>query len=414
MVVEGAGEGAGTGAASAPVENTGPLKGLKVVEMGQLIAGPFCGQLLGDMGADVVKIEPPGKGDPMRDWGRGDYPLWWEVVARNKRSVSANLRVPEGQDLARRLIAEADVLIENFRPGTLEGWGLGPDRLHQDNPGLIVVRVSGYGQTGPYAQRAGFGGIGEAMGGWRYIVGDADRAPARMGVSIGDALAATYGCMGALAALRHRERTGQGQVVDSSLYESVLQVMESLIPDYQHMGYIRERSGSALPGIAPSNVYPCRDGEYLIGANQDTVFGRLCTAMGQPELASDPRYANHIQRGRRQAELDALIADWTRTLSVEELEALMIEAQVPAGRIYRAPDMLADPQFAARESIIELAHPRWGTVKMQNVFPKLSATPGRVRTPAPVEVGQHNVEVYGDRLGLDAAALAGLKARGVI
>ena len=192
------------------MENTGPLKGLKVVEMGQLIAGPFCGQLLGDMGADVVKIEPPGKGDPMRDWGRGDYPLWWEVVARNKRSVSANLRVPEGQDLARRLIAEADVLIENFRPGTLEGWGLGPDRLHQDNPGLIVVRVSGYGQTGPYAQRAGFGGIGEAMGGWRYIVGDADRAPARMGVSIGDALAATYGCMGALAALRHRERHGPG------------------------------------------------------------------------------------------------------------------------------------------------------------------------------------------------------------
>ncbi len=398
----------------APVENTGPLKGLKVVEMGQLIAGPFCGQLLGDMGADVVKIEPPGKGDPMRDWGRGDYPLWWEVVGRNKRSVTANLRMPEGQDLARRLILGADVLIENFRPGTLEGWGLGPERLHQDNPGLIIVRVSGYGQTGPYAQRAGFGGIGEAMGGWRYIVGDADRAPSRMGVSIGDALAATYGCMGALAALHHRELTGQGQVVDSSLYESVLQVMESLIPDYQHMGYIRERSGSALPGIAPSNVYPCRDGEYLIGANQDTVFGRLCTAMGRPELATDPRYANHIQRGKHQVELDALIADWTRTLSVDELEALMIQAQVPAGRIYRAPDMLADPQFAARESIIEVPHPRWGTVKMQNVFPKLSVTPGRVRTPAPVEVGQHNGEVYGDRLGLDDAALAELKARGVV
>ncbi len=397
-----------------PRENTGPLKGLKVVEMGQLIAGPFCGQLLGDMGADVVKIEPPGKGDPMRDWGRGEYPLWWEVVARNKRSVSANLRVPEGQALARRLIAEADILIENFRPGTLEGWGLSPESLHADTPGLIIVRVSGYGQTGPYAARAGFGGIGEAMGGWRYIVGDADRAPSRMGVSIGDALAATYGCLGALAALRHRDATGEGQVVDSSLYESVLQVMESLIPDYQHMGYIRERSGSALPGIAPSNVYPCRDGEYLIGANQDTVFGRLCTAMGRPELSSDPRYATHIQRGRNQAELDALVAEWTRTLSVDELEAAMIEAQVPSGKIYRAPDMLEDPQFAARESIIELPHPRWGTVKMQNVFPRLSATPGRVRTPAPTEVGQHNGEVYGDQLGLDAGALADLRARDVV
>ena len=401
-------------AVGAPVENTGPLKGLKVVEMGQLIAGPFCGQLLGDMGADVVKIEPPGKGDPMRDWGRGEYPLWWEVVGRNKRSITADLRVAEGQDLARRLIRGADVLIENFRPGTLEAWGLGPEALHADTPGLIIVRVSGYGQTGPYARRAGFGGIGEAMGGWRYIVGDADRAPSRMGISIGDALAATYGCMGALAALRHREQTGQGQVVDSSLYESVLQVMESLIPDYQHMGYIRERSGSALPGIAPSNVYPCKDGEYLIGANQDTVFGRLCLAMGRAELANDPRYVNHIQRGKHQGELDALVAEWTRTLSVDELEALMIQAEVPAGKIYRAPDMLEDPQFAARDSIVEIPHPRWGTVKMQNVFPKLSATPGRVRTPAPSEVGQHNAEVYGERLGLDAASLADLKGRGVI
>ena len=400
--------------AAETVENTGPLKGLKVVEMGQLIAGPFCGQLLGDMGADVVKIEPPGTGDPMRDWGRGDYPLWWEVVGRNKRSITANLRVAEGQALARRLIAEADVLIENFRPGTLEGWGLGPEMLHAENPGLIIVRVSGYGQTGPYADRAGFGGIGEAMGGWRYIVGDPDRAPSRMGISIGDALAATYGCLGALAALRHRDQTGQGQVVDSSLYESVLQVMESLIPDYQHMGYIRERSGSSLPGIAPSNVYPCKDGEYLVGANQDTVFGRLCTAMGRPELAQDPRYVNHIQRGKNQVELDALIADWTRTLSVDELEAKMIAAKIPAGKIYRAPDMLADPQFAARESIIEVPHPRWGTVKMQNVFPRLSVTPGRVRTAAPGEIGQHNAEVYGERLGLDAAALAELSARGVI
>ena len=395
-------------------ENTGPLKGLKVIEMGQLIAGPFCGQLLGDMGADVVKIEPPGKGDPMRAWGRGDYPLWWEVVARNKRSVTADLRVPEGQDLARRLIAQADILIENFRPGTLEGWGLSPERLHAETPGLIIVRVSGYGQDGPYADRAGFGGIGEAMGGWRYIVGDADRAPSRMGVSIGDALAATYGCLGALAALRHRDATGEGQVVDSSLYESVLQVMESLVPDYSVMGYVRERSGSVLPGIAPSNVYRCKDGEYLIGANQDTVFGRLCQAMDHPELAADPRYVDHVQRGRNQAELDQLVEAWTSTLTIDELEAKMIAAGVPAGKIYRAQEMLDDPHFKARESIIELDHPRWGALKMQNVFPKLSLTPGVVRSLAPQAVGEHSAEVYAERLGLDEAAFKSLQARGVV
>ena len=398
----------------AVVANTGPLKGLRVVEMGQLIAGPFCGQLLGDMGAEIIKIEPPKIGDPMRAWGRGDYPLWWEVVARNKKSVSADLRVPEGQDLARRLIATADILIENFRPGTLERWGLSPQDLMKDHPGLIIVRVSGYGQTGPYSDRAGFGGIGEAMGGWRHIVGDPDRAPSRMGISIGDSLAATYGCLGALAALRHRDQTGQGQVVDSSLYESVLQVMESMIPDYTTTGYIRERSGSFLPGIAPSNVYKCKDGDYLIGANQDTVFGRLCAAMERPELAKDPRYIDHINRGKNQLELDALIEDWTKTLTVDELEALMIKAGVPAGKIYRAPEMLADPHFAAREAIIDVAHPRWGTLKMQNVFPKLSATPGNVRSIAPQTVGQDNAEVYGSILGLTATELADLESRGLI
>jgi formyl-CoA transferase len=390
------------------------LKGLRVIEMGQLIAGPFCGQLLGDMGAEVIKIEPPKVGDPMRAWGRGDYPLWWEVVARNKKSVSADLRVAEGQDLARRLIATADILIENFRPGTLEKWNLSPAELMKDHPGLIIVRVSGYGQTGPYSDRAGFGGIGEAMGGWRHIVGDPDRAPSRMGISIGDSLAATYGCLGALAALRHRDQTGQGQVVDSSLYESVLQVMESMIPDYTTTGYIRERSGSFLPGIAPSNVYRCKDGDYLIGANQDTVFGRLCKAMGRPELAKDPRYVDHIHRGKNQLELDALIEDWTKTLTVEELEALMIEAGVPAGKIYRAPEMLADPHFAARDAIIDMEHPRWGTLKMQNVFPKLSATPGVVRSIAPQTVGQDNADVYGSVLGLTETELADLQSRGLI
>ncbi len=394
--------------------NTGPLAGLRVVEMGQLIAGPFCGQLLGDMGADIIKIEPPGSGDPMRNWGRGDYPLWWEVVSRNKQSVSANLRVPEGQALAKRLIAKADILIENFRPGTLEKWGLSPAALHAENPGLIIVRVSGYGQTGPYADRAGFGGIGEAMGGWRAIVGDPDRAPSRMGVSIGDSLAATYGCLGALAALRHRDATGQGQVVDSALYEGVLQVMESLVPEYCASGYVRERSGSVLPGIAPSNVYPCMDGEYLIGANQDTVFGRLCVAMGRPDLATDPRYVDHIARGRNQTELDAIIAAWTVTLTIDELEALMVAGGVPAGKIYRPQDMLDDPHFTAREALIDVPHPRWGTVKMQNVFPKLSATPGSVRSPAPASVGQDNAAVYGEVLGIGADELARMTAAGVI
>ena len=396
------------------VENNGPLAGIKVVEMGQLIAGPFCGQLLGDMGADVIKLEPPGQGDPMRVWGRGNYPLWWEVVARNKRAVSCNLREREGQALARRLIGKADILIENFRPGTLEKWGLSPETLMADNPGLIIVRVSGYGQSGPYSARAGFGGIGEAMGGWRAIVGDPDRPPSRMGVSIGDSLAATYGAMGALAALNHRHATGKGQIVDSALYEAVLQVMESLVPEYVASGYVRERSGSVLPGIAPSNVYPCKDGEYLIGANQDTVFGRLCDAMGRPELAKDPRYVNHVARGKHQEELDALIGDWTKTLTIAELEDKMVAAGVPAGRLYRPQDMLDDPHFQAREAIIGVPHPRWGEVKMQNVFPKLSATPGSVRRRAPETIGQDNADVYGEMLGLDEAALAELQARGII
>lgn len=395
-------------------ENTGPLKGLRVIEMGQLIAGPFCGQLLGDMGADVIKLEPPGEGDAMRKWGRGDHHLWWQVVARNKKSVSCNLRVPEGQELARRLISKADIVIENFRPGTLEKWGLGVDKLHKENPGLIIVRVSGYGQTGPYSDRAGFGGIGEAMGGWRYVVGDPDRPPSRMGISIGDSLAATYGCLGALAALHHRHLTGEGQVVDSALYEAVLQVMESLIPEYTVAGVIRERSGSILPGVAPSNVYRCSDGEYLIGANQDTVFRRLCQAMGKPELAEDPRFATHVARGKNQVELDNIIEQWTLQHTVQEVEDAMVKHGIPAGKIYRAPEMLEDPHFAAREAIIDVPHPRWKNLKMQNVFPKLSKTPGAVRSIAPETVGQHNGEVYGGLLGLSDAELAELQERGII
>jgi crotonobetainyl-CoA:carnitine CoA-transferase CaiB-like acyl-CoA transferase len=396
------------------VENTGALQGIKVVELGQLIAGPFCGQLLGDMGADIIKVEPPGEGDPMRIWGQGDEKVQWEIIARNKRSVSANLRIAEGQDLVRRLIAKADILVENFKPGTMEKWGLGPDRLHAENPGLIIARMSGYGQTGPYSNRAGFGGIGEAMGGWRYIVGEPDRPPSRMGVSIGDTLTATYGCMGVLAALHVREKTGKGQVVDTALYESVLQVMEGLVPEYDQSGFIRERSGSFLPGIAPSNVYSCKDGEYMIGANKDSLWQRLAEAMGCPELGPDPRYATHLARGENQIELDERINQWTRTLTVDEVDALMIAYSIPAGRVYRAPEMLDDPHFKAREAIIEVETERFGPLKMQSAFPKLSGTPSSVRRAAPSKVGQHNAEVYGDLLGLRADDLAALEAAGAI
>lgn len=396
------------------VPNEGALAGIRVIEMGQLIAGPFCGQLLGDMGAEVIKVEPPQQGDPMRHWGHGDDKLWWEVVARNKKSISLNLRIAEGQEVVRKLVAHADILVENFKPGTLEKWGLGPDVLHAINPRLIIVRVSGYGQSGPYSSRAGFGGIGEAMGGWRYIVGDPDRAPSRMGVSIGDSLAATYGCMGALAALHARERTGKGQIVDSALYEAVLQVMESLVPEYMISGHVRKRSGSILEGVSPSNVYPCSDGEYLIGANQDAVFSRLCGAMGRPELAKDPRYATHKARAKHLRELDEIIAAWTRTLTIDALEALMIEHSVPAGKIYRAAEMLEDPHFAAREALVEVASPRWGKFKMQNAFPRLSDTPSSIRTLAPAEIGQHNAEIFGELLEMDDAEIARLKAQGAI
>lgn len=396
------------------VANTGALKGLRVVEMGQLLAGPFCGQLLGDMGANVIKIEPPGTGDPMREWGQGEEKVQWEVIARNKRSVTCNLRVPEGQEIARQLIASADVLIENFKPGTLEKWNLSPDKLHAINPGLIIARMSGYGQTGPYSTRAGFGGIGEAMGGWRYIVGEPDRPPARMGISIGDTLCATYGTMGVLAALHHREKTGEGQVIDTALYESVLQVMEGLVPEYDYNGFIRERSGSILPGIAPSNVYSCKDGPFMIGANKDAIFARLAEAMGRPELAEDPRYKTHLARGENQTELDELINAWTGTLTIDEVDALMIEHSIPAGRVYTAKDMLEDPHFKAREAIVEIETEGHGKLKMQNAFPRFSKSQSGIRRPAPVTPGQHNAEVFGEILGWDQEDLAEKKKSGLI
>lgn len=395
----------------------GPLAGLRVVEMGTLIAGPFCGQILGDFGAEVIKLEDPKSGDPMRQWGRSlpkGLSPWWPVIGRNKKSVTVDLRKPEGQALARTLIGKADVVIENFRPGSLEKWGLAYETLAAENPRLVMARVSGFGQTGPYSQRAGYGLIGEAMGGLRHITGEPDRPPARAGISIGDSLAAMHAVMGIMMALHARERTGRGQVVDAALYESVLAVMENLITEYDLTGYVRERSGSILPGIAPSNVYPCAGGEMiLIGGNGDTVFARLAEAMGRPELAADARYATHAARGAHQAELDALIAGWTAQYALPDLLDLLEAKGVPCGRIYRAPDMLQDPQFAAREAIVETEHPVFGRIKMQNAFPKLSATPGRVRWPGPA-LGEHTDEVLREVAGISAAEIAALRAKGVI
>ncbi|MFG1769974.1 CaiB/BaiF CoA transferase family protein [Nocardia salmonicida] len=396
---------------------TGPLADLRVVEMGQLIAGPFAGQLLGDLGAEVIKLESPGTGDPMRQWGReqsAGKSLWWPVVARNKKSVTCDLRDPAGQQLARQLIERADIVIENFRPGTMERWGLGFDRLREHNPGLIMVRVTGYGQSGPYSPRAGYGSIGEAMGGIRYVTGDPDHAPARAGISLGDSLAAVFATIGTLAAVHHRANTGRGQMVDSAIYEAVLALMESLLPEFAVTGYQRERTGAVLPNVAPSNIYPTLGGEMiLVAANQDTVFARLVKVMGRSELATDERYSTHNARGARMTELDDLIAAWTATFETEELLAQLHAAGVPAGRIFTARDMFTDPHFAAREAIVRLAHPEFGELPMQNVFPKLSETPGSVRHPGP-ELGEHNQDVYGGLLGLDEKAIGRLAADGVI
>lgn len=395
----------------------GPLTGLRVIEMGQLLAGPFCGQLMADFGAEVIKIEQPGLGDPMRQWGREKAhgkSLWWPVVARNKKSIEVNARGQEGADIIRALIAKADILVENFRPGTMERWGLGYDELSQINPRLIMVRVSGYGQTGPYAKRAGYGAIGEAMGGLRYVVGDPSTPPSRMGISIGDTLAATFACLGAMMALHVVNRTGNGQVVDSAIYESVLNVMESLVTEYDQAGFVRERTGAILPNVAPSNVYPTQDGRFvLIAANQDTVFIRLAACMKQPELAKDDRYATHSARGAHQQELDDMIAAWTRTMDADTLCAALEESGVPFGDIYRAPEMLKDAHFKAREAIVKIMHPTFGAMHMQNVAPKLSATPGRIVHPGP-ELGEHNSEIFAGLLGMSESRLTALEAAGVI
>ena len=395
----------------------GPLENVTVIELGQLLAGPYCGQLFADFGADVIKLEQPEVGDPLRAWGRekvDGQALWWPIAARNKKSVTCNLRDERGQQIVRDLVAKADILLENFRPGTLERWGLGWEELSAINPKLVMVRVSGFGQTGPYASRPGYASVGEAMGGLRYVVGDPSAPPSRTGISIGDSLAAIYATLGGMMALYRARETGKGQVVDAAIYESVLAVMESLIPEYTVGGFVRERTGPMLPNVAPSNLYPTADGDWvIIAANQDTLFGRLCRAMGRPELATDERYLTHTARGEHQAELDELIGEWTATLTADRLLDLMHEYEVAAGRVYKAPDMLQDPHFAEREAIVEVPHPTLGSFPMQNVFPKLSETPGEVKWVGP-ELGQHNDDVLGGMLGLGADELEALRADGVV
>lgn len=395
---------------------SGPLAGVRVIEMGQLLAGPFCGQLLGDLGAEVIKIEPPGQGDPMREWGQvrpDGVSVWFAVVGRNKTYATLDLRKDEGRDLLKRLAAKADILVENFRPGTLEKWGLGWDVLHTLNPRLILTRVSGYGQTGPYAEKAGYASVGEAFAGFRYPIGEPDRLPARTGTSIGDSLAATFAALGSVSALHARAQTGRGQIVDSAIYEACLAMMESLIPDYQHGHFIRERTGSFLPRIAPSNIYPTSDGMVIIGANQDSVFSRLAEAMGEKTLATDPRYATHIARGENQAELDARVSAWTKKHTSAQVRKMCDDAGVPCGPVNRAPDLLAEPHIAAREAIVSALHPRIGEIKMQAAFPKFSETPGAVRWPAK-DMGADNEYVWRDLAGVSAEDFSALKSKGVI
>jgi formyl-CoA transferase len=395
----------------------GPLADVLVLEMGHLLAGPFCGHLLADFGAEVIKVEPPERGDPMREWGHvraDETPLWWPILARNKKSVTIDLRQKAGQHLARELVQQTDVLIENFRPGTLERWGMSYQELSQLNPGLVLVRVTGFGQDGPYAARAAYGSIGEAMGGIRHITGDPDRPPSRTGISLGDSLAGTFAALGCLMALHERARTGVGQVVDAAIYEAVLAFMESMIPEYQLGGYVRGRHGPILPQVAPSNVYETADGGYvLIAANQDSVFARLTVCMGQPELSADERFSTHASRGEHQHELDKVIASWTKGSETHQLLENLTQHGVPSGLVYTAAEMLEDPHFRARRAIVSHLHPVLGDFPMQGVFPVLSRTPGGVRHLGP-QLGEHNRDVLGRLLGRTDEELEGLRLQGTI
>jgi formyl-CoA transferase len=393
----------------------GALKGVRVVEMGQLIAGPFAGKTLGEFGADVIKIEAPGAGDPLRNWRmlKDGTSVWWQVQSRNKRSVALDLRSSEGQDIARKLILDADVLIENFRPGTLEGWGMGWDALSKLNPGLVMLRISGYGQTGPYRDLPGFGAIGEAMGGLRHLTGEPGRVPVRCGISIGDTLAALHGTIGVLTALYHRKvNGGKGQVIDVALHEAVFNVMESLIPEYSAFGAVREAAGSALPGIAPSNAYRCSDGYVLVAGNGDSIFKRLMAAIGRADLGEAPDLAGNAGRVARVAELDAAIEAWTAPRSVAEVLAVLGEARVPAGKVYTARDIAEDPHYRARDMIITQATRDGDEIEVPGVVPKLMGTPGSVRSAAP-RLGEDTDAVLRE-IGLSEEQIAALRERKVV
>ncbi|KVD87664.1 CoA-transferase [Burkholderia ubonensis] len=395
---------------------TRPLDGIRVLELGQLIAGPFAGRMLAEFGADVIKVEPPGTGDPLHKWRmlHDGTSVWWAAQSRNKTSLTLDLRTPEGQDVIRRLAADADVLIENFRPGTLEGWGLGWDALSAINPGLIMLRVSGYGQTGPYRDRPGFGVIAEAMGGLRHLTGEPGRTPVRVGVSLGDSLSGLHGLIGVLLALRHREQQGgSGQVVDVALYESVFNMMESLLPEYAVFGAVREAAGSSLPGVAPTNAYRCRDGRYaLIAGNGDSIFRRLMALVGRPDLGDDPALARNDGRVSQVERIDAAIGAWTALQDRDDVLAALNEARIPAGRIYDVADIAADPHYHARGMIVDDTLPDGTPVRVPGIVPKLGATPGRITRPAPT-LGEGTDAVL-DSLGIDAATRDDWRARGVI
>lgn len=401
-------------------ERKGPLVGVRVIEMGQLLAGPFTAARLADFGAEVIKVEAPGAGDPMREWGHHRYQgkaLWWPTLARNKKSVTANLRDERGQDLVRRLVAKADVLIENFKPGTLEKWGLSPAELHAINPGLVIARVSGYGQTGPYAQRPGFASVGEAMGGLRYINGYPGQPPPRTGLSLGDTLTGLFAAQGVIMALYWRDGVGQGkgQVVDASIMESCFTMMESSLPEYDKLGLIREPSGTGLANVSPSNIFPTSDDKWVvIAANIDPMFRRLCTAMERPELAEDPRYVSHTARGHHGAELDGLIADWTKTMTAAELTARLDETGVVVGPIYTIADIVKDPQYIDRGMIRRVKDETFGTLAVPGIVPRLTESPGDISWLGPREPGAHNQEVYGGLLGMGEDEMAELKNDGII
>jgi len=398
-----------------PTLTPAALQGVRVIEMGQLIAGPFAGKTLGEFGADVIKIEAPGAGDPLRNWRliQKGTSVWWQVQSRNKRSIALDLRSPEGQDIARQLIAEADVLIENFRPGTLEDWGMGWEELQKLNPGLVMLRISGYGQTGPYRDMPGFGVIGEAMGGLRHLTAEPGRVPVRVGVSIGDTLAALHGVIGVMMALYHRKvNGGAGQVIDVALHEAVFNVMESLIPEYSAFGAVREAAGSALPGIAPSNAYPCRDGYVLVAGNGDSIFKRLMETIGRSDLGNAPDLANNAGRVKRVAEIDAAIGAWTQTRSIQEVLDALNAARVPVGRVYTAKDIFEDPHYKARDMILT-QHTRDGDdIAVPGIVPKLSATPGQIRSSAP-HLGDDTDSVL-QQMGLSADNIATLRQKGIV